>query len=314
VGITQRQQNSADSECEMGDSSASACYIGARNTRDGTVSAVAIVGIAVIIEVNKVNNMNTGRASTGGQALSQKEKKLLRETLMGTGTERDFRRHLREFGFKPPLARPWVSTTLVIGVALLVLLTASLPPVFGEVGLVLQQVSGPAVATAVAALGAFILGLQQWRDARHEISLDKYYDRLDLTNRRLDDWSAARTLVPPFRQDEWEATDPEETRLQYQLQMYAFLELDNLEYAIQKYKLGFMTPTVAHRSLRTFLSRCMRKRFSLLVEELAGSITKTENNPSGYDQHTRQVVSIACRIAKALATGQAEERLPTSAP
>jgi hypothetical protein len=97
---------------------------------------------------------------------------------------------------------------------------------------------------------------------------------------------AGRTLVPPFRQDEWVATDSDGIHLQYQMQMYVFLELHNMEYAIQKYMIGFMTPTVAHRSLRTFLSRCMRQQFRLLVEELAGSVAKSENNPRGYDQHT----------------------------
>lgn len=30
------------------------------------------------------------------------------------------------------------------------------------------------------------IGFQQWRDARREASLEKYYDRLDLANRRME--------------------------------------------------------------------------------------------------------------------------------
>jgi hypothetical protein len=75
------------------------------------------------------------------------------------------------------------------------------------------------VAVAVVALGTVGVAHQHRRAARHEASLDKLYERLALANDRLERVSdTARSI-------------------------YIFTELDNLEYVIEKYKLGYIIPT-----------------------------------------------------------------------
>jgi len=51
------------------------------------------------------------------------------------------------------------------------------------------------ILLAFVAGAGIVFGYQQWRAVRQEISLDKYYDRLELVNRRLDASPAARTLM-----------------------------------------------------------------------------------------------------------------------
>jgi hypothetical protein len=144
------------------------------------------------------------------------------------------------------------------------------------------NLSGTEVMTALVALGAVILGYQQWRAARNEISLDKFYERLEMTNQRLDEWPIARLLAGPWpipadhqHRDEHEL---------YHLAMYTYRELDNLEYAIAKYKLGYMSSENALRSARTFQARCIA---SPEFRELAINCAKAN---CGYDPNTIVVV------------------------
>jgi len=113
-----------------------------------------------------------------------------------------------------------------------------------------QKLDGIQVATAVVALGAFILGYQQWRSARFETSIDKFYERLKASNKRLQEWTTARELVG--------AVDDQPN---FQQSMYVFSEIDNLEYVIQKYKYGYMSAEQALRGVKTFKARCVHNKF-----------------------------------------------------
>ncbi|MBC7456008.1 MAG: hypothetical protein H7335_20380 [Massilia sp.] len=91
----------------------------------------------------------------------------------------------------------------------------------------------PDNTTLVFTLGAFFIAYQQWRAARFEASMDKYYDRLDVANRRLENLEGINAYS-----------------------MYVFMELDNLEYVIEKYKLGYITSEQAFRELKAFYRHC----------------------------------------------------------
>jgi len=67
----------------------------------------------------------------------------------------------------------------------------------------------------VLTLGAAIIAYRQWRAARYEVSIDKYYDRLESANRRLE----AVQVDIPGKED-----------------LHAFAELDKLEYVLVKYE------------------------------------------------------------------------------
>jgi len=51
------------------------------------------------------------------------------------------------------------------------------------------------IITGIVATGAIILGYQQWRAARNEQSLEKFYERLETTNQKFEAWPGARELL-----------------------------------------------------------------------------------------------------------------------
>lgn len=141
-----------------------------------------------------------------------------------------------------------------------------------------KGIGGPQAATAAATLGALAFAYKQWRAAREEISLDKFYDRLDRANKTLNECKSARELMNP----DWSREDSIPS---YEHSMYIFMELDNLEYAVEKYSLGYMSSANAYRALSTFKSRCNKpSKFRDHVLACAGSF--------GYNQATINVVEL----------------------
>ena len=132
----------------------------------------------------------------------------------------------------------------------------------------LAGLNGAAVAGFVATVGGALVAYQQWRAAKYEAALDKFYDRLDIANRR-------RENLP---QDGPGSIKP--------FDMYVYTELDNLEYTIEKYKLGYVTVAHMCRSLETFRVRC---------EDIEGFVERAYedvNRPgrSGYHETTAAIV------------------------
>src|SRR5712692_6777461 len=83
---------------------------------------------------------------------------------------------VESYGFKRSF-RTRYGAWLLISITLVVAIAAG---VF--VQMLPFHLTGADVPTGVVAIGALILGLQQWRAARNELSLDKFYERLELTN------------------------------------------------------------------------------------------------------------------------------------
>jgi hypothetical protein len=135
------------------------------------------------------------------------------------------------------------------------------------------------IVTGFIALIAIILGGEQWQASRDEITLDRFYDRIEITNRMLDECKCTRGFAGPWPDEK--GKDDEE---RYQRSMYVYRELDNLEYAIAKYKIGFMSPFNALRCLRTFRARCMES--SDFCELVKAILDPADANPAGYDQAT----------------------------
>lgn len=112
---------------------------------------------------------------------------------------------LKSYGFVRNLAvrnRPSVFVGIIVVFAITVGLLARTSP---------YGLNGAQLITAIITMGVFILGYQQWRAARNEISMDKFYDRLDLANRRLDAWPSARAMVSQLWQTELDGTDTYES-------------------------------------------------------------------------------------------------------
>ena len=125
--------------------------------------------------------------------------------------------------------------------------------------------------TAVLSLGVAIIAYRQWRAARHEISIDKYYDRLETANKRLE----ALETDKPTAED-----------------MHAFAELDKLEYVIVKYEHGYISPVLALRALMNFHGLCKDRRgFS---QKAAFWV-----DAASYRAITRRVVRAVCEKCQA---------------
>ncbi|MBV8846778.1 MAG: hypothetical protein JO307_28550 [Bryobacterales bacterium] len=124
-----------------------------------------------------------------------------------------------------------------------------------------NDINGTNALTAVVGLGAFLIGYNQWRSAKQETSLERYYERLKIAN------EARNSLT--------DADHPDP------MHMYAFTELDNLEYVLQKYQLGYMAAEHALRGVKTFNSRLTGvRRFDDAVNSLGDVVNH------GYQQGT----------------------------
>src|SRR5438874_5903699 len=72
------------------------------------------------------------------------------------------------------------------------------------------HVSASEMITGVVAAGALILGYQQWRAARNEQSLEKFYERLEVTNQKFEIWPAALALLGDYPINEGAENESEE--------------------------------------------------------------------------------------------------------
>jgi hypothetical protein len=84
--------------------------------------------------------------------------------------------------------------------------------------------------------------------------------------------------------------------------MYFFSEADNLEYVIEKYKLGYIDKEHAARAADTFRDRCRHAKFRDLIEK--------HIDDCGYQEETKSVARRLKEIGeadeKSRATGRSE--------
>ena len=149
-------------------------------------------------------------------------------------------------------------------IAAIVLFLAIVSLVIWLVGV--ERVAWTQAFSAILSLGVAIVAYRQWRAARHEISIDKYYDRLEVANKRLE----ALDTDKPTADD-----------------MHVFAELDKLEYVIAKYEYGYMSPVLALRALNNFRAICMDRR------GFRGRASEWVNKAS-YRPITRLIVNKVC--------------------
>lgn len=182
----------------------------------------------------------------------------------------------------------WVSQagrTWILAVTLAVCVAASVAYQFWLTGL---KDSSPypkssEFATILFAAAAIFFAYYQWSDGRREASLDKFYDRLALINTRYYEWREARDVVPHFWGSSTEDKD-------FRPRMYVYLELDNLEYVIIRYQLGYIRLPLLRRAVRTFGSRCESPQFCSIASKIV--------NGAGYAQATVDVVKILVAYTK----------------
>ncbi|HTG35816.1 MAG TPA: hypothetical protein VLB76_23065 [Thermoanaerobaculia bacterium] len=118
-------------------------------------------------------------------------------------------------------------------------------------------------ATAIAAMCAFVFGYFQWRSSRYDKAMEDFYSRLNLANKRRE----SNKLVSRLLGHPWRSRRVAESPSalggydDHRWSMYVYAELDNLEYVVEKYNLGYMESRHALRGLRTFYQRCLCGHF-----------------------------------------------------
>lgn len=159
---------------------------------------------------------------------------------------------------------------LVLFSLALALLIAGLSLSPGEPKRLLQALAAASAAAAVA------LGYLQWRAGRHEVSFDSYYGKLDTANQKFDAWR-----VEALRDDPGELQSHLNT-------MFVFAELDNLEYVLEKLKLGYVRQELAERAIRNFRSRCAESPD--FCEKVLWAVGREEGSQKaqGYERTTRE--------------------------
>jgi hypothetical protein len=144
----------------------------------------------------------------------------------------------------------------------------------------------PAILGAGVLIGSFF----EWRSSRHEASLDKFYERLCIVNDSrekitleekchseiclLQPGENSSWTIEHYRVDAKGARIGDARRHVDPLQMYVWRELDNLEYLLERYRLGYLSTRLAFRGVGTFASRFHFEQFREILgdpEELARS-------------------------------------------
>jgi hypothetical protein len=193
--------------------------------------------------------------------------------------------YLRHFGFERSMrSSPWFTmASAILGFLLLVALFWSYDRGSGA------NTTGPTTAF-LSPLVTFLLllgGYWQWQRARLEISMDKYYERLNIANQWWKSSPPVQKIMAAFSSD---SEDPEVT-------MYVCLEIDNLEYVIEKYRIGYIDDEQACRALRAFQIRC------LAAAEFR-KIARRRIHAGDYTPRTAAVVCSVCDAVDRMAEHQ----------
>jgi hypothetical protein len=147
------------------------------------------------------------------------------------------------------------------------------------------------LGAVLLAVDTLVLGLSQYWALRQENSLDHLYERIHLGNLMRVEYEQSR----PDSRDRYvgaAALHGETRATRARFLFYVFTEMDNLEYAIEKYRHGFMSELLADRALRTFVARLRRVRFRDAVS--------SHYRDAPYTPETRRVIEMMLRIAPGL--------------
>jgi len=198
-----------------------------------------------------------------------------REGIEQLPKKRQKRQTLKAFGFPRTFGARWGGWSTIGVVAILALAFSVLSETWLD-RLLSEGVTKDTKAL-ILGVGALYLGFQQFRASRSEVSLDNFWNRLSGTNDKLDEWEEVRPFAGPWKEN------GSESHVSYKRMMYVYLELDSLEYAIAKYRIGYMSSDDAYRGLNTFRQRC------LASSEFCELALESVQNYA-YDEETRVVV------------------------
>jgi len=126
-------------------------------------------------------------------------------------------------------------------------------------------------ASPLVTAGALLLAIRQWRHHRNEVSISGSLDRLDIVNRYFSDPDHHDVVRHYFGAEEttgWNAGI--ESWAEWSRRMYVFMELDNLQYGLEKYRLGYSSAYQALRVVDLFAARAQSRVFLAAAKSLVG--------------------------------------------
>ena len=124
--------------------------------------------------------------------------------------------------------------------------------------------ASPSFIGAILAAGALLVTYTEWMLGRRESSMDKFYERLEIANEHRSNLADTGMRM----------CDAER---------YVFTELDNLEYVIERYWFGYMSPSLALRGVDTFASR-------LGIDGFENEVSRLIDKDCAYNKQTCKVV------------------------
>jgi hypothetical protein len=140
------------------------------------------------------------------------------------------------------------------------------------------------LATPFVTIAALIAAYNQWKHLRNEVSITGSLERLDIVNEYFKDRENLDTVAHFFGDHvTWDdgIHDPQA----WHQKMYIFMELDNLQYALEKYRLGYSSAYQAMRVVDVFAARCKSEEFLKTAQQLV------KNESGSYTRETRITVS-----------------------
>ncbi len=196
------------------------------------------------------------------------------------GRDRSAREKLRKLG----VHQRWSTRYGTYVILLLVLVVAISCVVFDLFHL--TQVQFHEFAGPLTVVGGLLVGLNQWRHLRNETTIAGSLERLDIVNqyfRNPEHQQVVQYFFEGSTTPTWEQgiDDPRV----WQRQIYVFMELDNLQYGIEKYRLGYSSPYECLLTVDLSAARCQSPRFFAVAKVLA------QENAGSYTSETRNVVT-----------------------
>ena len=140
------------------------------------------------------------------------------------------------------------------------------------------------LATPLITVSALVLAYHQWRHLRNEVSMAGSLQRLDVVNSFFLDEGDRKSISQLFgERATWDEGigDAEE----WKRRMYVFMELDNLQYGLEKFRLGYSSAFQALRVVDVFAARCKSPSFLQMARQLV------RDDAGSYTRETRTVVA-----------------------
>lgn len=191
--------------------------------------------------------------------------RMARKTLRSLGVAQSWR---TRFG-------PYIFLLGALGIASIFVIHDAVLPCGPE----LKGFAIPFVTTA-----ALIVAYNQWRHLRNEVSITGSIERLDIVNSYFKGRENLGTVTYFFGdQATWD--DGIQDQHAWQQKMYVFMELDNLQYALEKYRLGYSSAYQAMRIVDVFAARCKSEKFLATAHQLV------RDDYGSYTGETRRAVS-----------------------